>query len=107
MAEITLKAIELRLKRLEDAVFQRKRSSPTTSGRSENFGGPSGGLRYLFAKRFFSEKRYFADVRKALEKNGYHYSAQAAQMALTRLSKPGGPLVALRQNGKKVYVARR
>jgi hypothetical protein len=64
MAEITLKTIELRLKRLEDAVFRRKRASRATSGRSENFGGPSGGLRHLFAKGFFSEKRYFADVRE-------------------------------------------
>lgn len=107
MADITLKNIESRLKRLEDAVFHKKRASHRTSGKVNNFGGPSGGLRYLFAKGFFSEKRYFANVRKALEKNGYHYSAQAAQMALTRLSKSGGPLVTIRQNGKKVYVARK
>jgi hypothetical protein len=107
MTDLTLKKIELRLKRLEDAVFHRNRASNRSSGKSDDFGGPSGGLRYLFAKGFVSEKRYFANVRKALEKDGYHYSAQAAQMALTRLSKSGGPLVTLRQNGKKVYVARK
>jgi hypothetical protein len=102
-----LKDFELRLTRLEEAVFRKTTVSHGTSTKTDNFSGPSGGLRYLFSRGFFSEKRFLVDVRNALAKNGYHYSAQAAQTSLNRFSKPGGPLVTIKQDGKKVYVARK
>jgi len=42
-----------------------------------------------------------------MQDNGYHYSRQAVQMPLTRLSTVGGPLVALKDKGKNVYVKRK
>lgn len=102
-----LKSFDLRLTRLEEAVFKKTTASRGIAKKSDNFSGPSGGLRYLLSRGFFSEKRFLADVRNTLAKNGYHYSAQAAQTSLNRLSKPGGPLVTIKQDGKKVYVARK
>jgi hypothetical protein len=107
MTDKTIKEIQLRLGRLEHAVFGKKTQFNQTAKTTEDFSGPSGGLRLLISKGFFSEKRSLADVRAALAKNGYHYSTQAAQTALNRFSKTGGSLVSLKQDGKKVYVLRR
>lgn len=107
MTDKILKNFDMRLTRLEEAVFKKTSPSSGTSKKADNFSGPSGGLRYLLSRGFFSEKRFLADVRNALAKNGYHYSVQAAQTSLNRFSKPGGPLVTIKQDGKKVYVVRK
>jgi len=74
---------------------------------AENFEGATGGVRFLIAEGFFNSRRSFAEVEKAMQDNGYHYSKQAVQMPLTRLSAIGGPLVALKDKGKNVYVKRK
>jgi hypothetical protein len=93
-----------RLRRLEGAVFAGKRAS--TKVRHTDV-GPTGGLRTLTAQGFFKSKRNLADGRAALEENDYHYSAQAVDMALKRLSKRDGPLVSFKQGGKKLYAKRK
>jgi len=72
-----------------------------------NFDGATGGVRFLISKNFFSARRVFSEIEKGLQDDSYHYSKQAIQMALTRLSAKGGPLVALKDKGKKVYVKRK
>jgi hypothetical protein len=107
MAKQTL-TLEARVERLEAAVFGRdqktKRSVETTTS---DFSGPTGGVRFLVSKGFFGKKKTFAEVRTALADNDYHYSAQAVQMALNRLAGGRGPLVSLKQDGKKVYAKRK
>jgi hypothetical protein len=86
MTDKILKKFDMRLTRLEEAVFKKTTASRGISKKSDNFSGPSGVLRYLLSRGFFSEKRFLADVRNALAKSGYHYSAQAAQTSLNRFS---------------------
>lgn len=81
-----------------------KLSEPAIAG---NFDGATGGVRFIFSKGFFDGRQIFAAVEKELQANGYHYSKQAIQMALTRLSAKGGMLIALKDKGKKVYVKRK
>ena len=81
-----------------------KASAPSNA---EAFDGATGGVRFLIAKGFFNSRRSFAEVEKAMQDNGYHYSKQAVQMPLGRLSTVGGPLVALKNKGKNVYVKRK
>lgn len=69
--------------------------------------GPSAGIRILVAQRFFESKRSLGDVRSALVERGYHYSAQAIDMALKRLSRRDGLLVSLREGRRKTYVERK
>lgn len=99
-----------RLTRLEEYVFGtgnkeilKKKSKSTKS----EFSGPTGGLRLLFSQDFFKEKRDFSEVRAELEKQGYHYSPQAVDVGLRRLSKLNGPLVVVKQGGKKIYRERK
>lgn len=61
----------------------------------------------MVTKGFFDKKRSFGEIRKVMEENDYHYSPQAVQTPLTRLSKTGGLLVAFKVGGKKVYVKRK
>jgi len=102
--QMFMNSTDERLRRLEEAVFGRKRAS--TKVRHTDV-GPTGGLRTLIAQGFFKSKRNLADSRAALEKNDYHYSAQAVDMALKRLSKRDGPLVSFKQGGKKLYAKRK
>ncbi len=101
--------IEQRLARLEEAVFGRK--GGPKDGRAEtkasDFAGATGGIRFLISKGFFKKKQGLAEVRTALSDNGYHYSRQAAHVALNNLTPKGGPLVSLQEGGRKVYVERK
>src|SRR5438105_2961353 len=90
---------------LGTAKAKKPKLSPPAS--AENFDGATGGVRFLIAEGFFNSRRSFAEVEKAMQDNGYHYSKQAVQMPLTRLSGVGGPLVALKDKGKNVYVKRK
>jgi hypothetical protein len=100
--------IEQRIARLESAIFGREeKAQARTEAKSRDFSGPTGGVRLLISKSFFNKKKTFAEVRSALADHDYHYSAQAAQMALNRLAGHRGPLVSLKQGGKKVYVKRK
>jgi hypothetical protein len=57
-----------------------KKAKVSASVSADNFDGATGGVRFSFA-----------EVEKAMQDNGYHYSRQAVQMPLTRLSNVGGP----------------
>lgn len=98
--------IEQRLDRLERAIFSTKRERKPKSV-STDFTGPSGGARLLISQGFFKSKRSVADVRKAFEKNDYHYLGAVIQTTLNRLSTRTGPLASFKEGGKKVYVKRK
>lgn len=98
--------IEQRLTRLEKAVFEGT-DKPANKKPAKGFGGATGGVRFLISKSYFKKKRALAEIRSALEQHDYHYSAQAVHEALKRLIQKGGPLVSLREGGKKLYVNRK
>ena len=104
--DINLEDLLRRVEALERAVLGTAKAKKANVS-AENFDGATGGVRFLIAKGFFNSRRSFAEVEKAMQENGYHYSRQAVQMPLTRLSAVGGPLVALKDNGKNVYVKRK
>lgn len=95
-----------RLERLENAVFETASKKVAKKGTDE-FGGAIGGVRFLNSRGFFSKKRTLRDIREELSKHDYHYSAQAVQTSINRLSVVGGPLVSFREAGKKVYAERK
>ena len=95
-----------RIEKLERAVFTRKSVKSKTEDK-QNFQGATGGLRYLISKGFFDRKHNFGEIKKGLADNSYHYSNQAVQTPLNNLSKAGGPLVSLKEKGKKVYAKRK
>jgi hypothetical protein len=64
-------------------------------------------LRLLIAKGVFDRRKKFSEIESELIKQGYHYSKQAIQTPLNRLSLQTGPLVGLREQGHKVYVKRK
>jgi len=101
-----IKAIEKRLVRLEGAVFGKK-AKPTRKADGENFSGATGGVRLLISRNFFNAKRTLGDARGALAESGYHYSAQATEIALKRLAVRKGPLTLLKEGGRNVYVKRK
>jgi len=106
---IDLQDLLRRVEALERAVLgtaKTKKTKVSHSAKAENFDGATGGVRFLIAEGFFNSRRSFAEVEKAMQDNGYHYS-KAVQMPLTRLSAVGGPLVALKDKGKNVYVKRK
>jgi hypothetical protein len=108
--DIDLQELVRRVEILERAVMgdeKPRNGKPNASAKMGNFDGATGGVRFVFSKGFFDGRQVFAAVEKELQDNGYHYSKQAIQMALTRLSAKGGPLVALKDKGKKVYVKRK
>lgn len=107
MQENIVRDIIHRLTRLEKEVFSNKSQKEDKQGLTKNFSGPSGGLKLFLSKGFFDKKRTLANVREELEKKNYHYSPKAVDHALRRLSKPGEPLVALKEGGRKVYVKRK
>jgi hypothetical protein len=102
----TLKDLQSRVKRLEDAVFP-KRQKTVRKGDSSDFKGATGGLRFLVSKGFFARKRTFGEINEALAGHGYHYSKQAVQTPLNTLSKAGSLLVSFREGGRKVYAKRK
>jgi hypothetical protein len=104
-----IKSLAARIEKLEQVVFGGgKNSRPKKLEKpTEDFSGPTGGIRLLISKKFFETKRGLSDVRKGISDQGYHYSVQAVQTGLNRLSKLGGPLVAFREGGKKIYAKRK
>jgi len=101
-----IKALEQRVTRLEKAVFGGGQK-PKKKENSEGFTGATGGVRLLISKGFFKKARTAPVVKIELDKNGYVYRIQVVQTSLNRLSKRTGPLSALKQGGKKVYVDRK
>jgi len=99
-------ALEDRVSRLE-SLLQPKTRVSIVHDSSEAYEGPRGGIRLLMDKGFFNEKRPLGAVRAAFAENGYHYSRQSVHEALAFLSKPTGPLVALKEGGVKIYVNRK
>jgi hypothetical protein len=104
--------IEQRLARLENAVFgpegNTKSSAKARAGaKTSGFSGATGGIRFLISKGLFKRKQGLAGVRTSLSDNGYHYSRQAVHVALNNLTAKGGPLVTLREGGRKIYVERK
>lgn len=73
----------------------------------KDFKGATGGLRLITSQDFFDRRRRFSEIEAELNKQGYHYSKQAIQTPLNRLSGKGGPLVSLKEQGRKVYVKRK
>lgn len=108
MDKIPMKQIVQRIERLEKAVFVSDGTSPTEKKPKPNkHKGATGGIRLLIDEGFFNKKRFFGDICDALATRGYHYSKQAFQEALTRLSTKKKVLVALDEKGKKVYAIRK
>lgn len=112
--ELTLEEVSERLKKLEHEVFEIKKrrfvedfKKDTEKLKENEFSGATGGVRFLLSEKFFDHKRSLADVRDKLTEHGYHYSLQAVQMAVNRLSKSSGPLVTFKEGGKKQYAKRK
>jgi hypothetical protein len=106
--EKQIKDILTRLEKLEKKVFPvGKQISKVNGEKSENFSGTKGGILFLLSKGYFNQRRSAPDVKAELGKNDYHYSIQVVQTALNRLSKGKGGLVAMKEEGKKIYVKRR
>jgi hypothetical protein len=106
MENAFMKSTEQRLLRLETAVFGPKEKLGRIKPHEPDK-GPTGGLRVLIEQGFFKSKRSLSDSRSALGKQDYHYSTQAVDMALKRLSKRDGPLVSFKEGGKKLYAKRK
>ncbi len=104
MDDKVLKAIGLRLERLEKAVFGGDRTSVR---RPKNFTGAAGGTRLLISKGFFKQARTAPAVKAELDKNGYVYRISVVQTGLNRLSSRSGPLSAFKKDSKKMYVERK
>jgi len=98
--------LKTRIESLEEAVHAKpqKESNKTTA---DNFKGATGGIRLLATKGFFDRRRTFGEVNEALASHGYHYSRQAVQTPLNKLSRPGSLLVSFRSEGRKVYARRK
>ena len=106
---IDLEDLLHRVEVLERAVLgtAKAKKAQVTASDPAKFEGATGGIRFLIAEGFFDSRRSFAEVEKAMQDNAYHYSKQAVQMPLARLSTVGGPLVALKNKGKNIYVKRK
>lgn len=102
-----IKNILSRLEKLENAVFPKTRAKTAPAAKKENFSGAKGGLLFLVSKGFFSQRRSATEVKEELAKSEYHYSIQVVQTALNRLAKGKGELVAMQNEGKKMYVKRK
>jgi len=103
-SDASLSKLIQRIEKLEKAVFGK--GSAKVESRTD-FGGATGGLRLLLSKGFFDRKRHFHEIETELQNRGYHYSKQAVQTPLNRLSRADGPLVGFKQKGKKVYAKRK
>lgn len=101
--DATINGLLQRIEKLERAVFRTAKPAPAKKA----FDGATGGVRFLIDNNFFSRRRFFHEVEAELKKHDYHYSKSAIQMPLNRLSSSKGPLVALKDKGKKVYVKRK
>jgi hypothetical protein len=107
-SNISLSELAERVEKLERAVFRTgKKHAKKDVVAGADHSGATGGIRLLVEDGFFDQRRNFAEVSTELQKRGYHYSRQAIQMPLTRLSKVGGPLVSLTGKGKNAYAKRK
>lgn len=105
-----LKSLISRVEKLERVVFSPKRDAPAPkpAGAKKNYAGATGGIRLLADSGYFDKRRTFGEVCKALESKGYHYSKQAVQTPLNLLSSVKNKLlVALKEQGRKVYAKRK
>ncbi len=102
-----LQQLENRVERLEKIVFGKSFNKGKSIKVKTSFSGAIGGLRLLISQHFFDQKKTFAEIKEGLAKRGYYYSNQAVQTPLNNLSKSGGPLVAFKERGKKVYARRK
>lgn len=105
-----LKSLISRVEKLERVVFCPKKVVPDEKpgGAKKNYAGATGGIRLLADSGYFDRKRTFGEVCKALESKGYHYSKQAVQTPLNLLSSVKSKLlVALKEQGRKVYAKRK
>lgn len=107
MSKISLSDLADRVGRLEGAVFGERKKLKREAQQAADHSGATGGVRLLVEEGFFDQRRTFAEISTELEKRGYHYSRQAVQMPLTRLSKVGGPLVSLTGRGRNAYAKRK
>lgn len=109
MPDETTKNILERLDALERVVFKKEQTpdkvTKAIAGKGET--GATGGIRFLIRDGFFAGKKDLGEVRKGLGNQGYFYSRQTVHDALSRLSKPKGPLVTLKEGRGKVYVERK
>lgn len=107
MDEESYKDVIRRIERLEKVVFADRAKPDAKKVDSKKYKGATGGVRFLIEEGFFNHKRLFGEVCDAASARGYHYSKQAIQEALTRLSTKEKILVAFEEKGKKVYAVRR
>jgi hypothetical protein len=103
--EKEIEQLKARVERLERTLAPTPKSKAPTKG--ADFKGATGGVRFLVSEGYFRSQRIFGDIIAELKKRGYLYSKQAFQDALTRLSRPGGPLVRITDKGKKIYAERK
>jgi hypothetical protein len=105
------KDLAARIAALERAVFGASAKpgakAHAAASSSKDFKGATGGLRLVVSQGFFDRRRKFSEIEAELNKQGNHYSKQAIQTPLNRLSAKGGPLVGLKEQGRKVYVKRK
>lgn len=103
-----LQNIISRLEKLEKVVFAQAKDKETILKEPLNtFSGPKGGILLLIENGFFEMPHTALEVKEEIAKNGYHYSIQAVQTALNRLSSKQGPLNTLKDGKKKAYVRRK
>ena len=104
-----LKEIISRLEKLEHAVLvSRTKRAKAEVADDKKYSGATGGIRLLVREGYFDKKRFFGEICTALATKGYHYSKQAVQTPLNSLSATKrGPLVALKEKGKKLYAKRK
>lgn len=101
-----LKDLQDRIARLEQVLLGKRQRMPGKADPGD-FKGATGGVRLLTTKGYFNRKRTFGEIKEALASHGYHYSKQAIQTPLNKLSKPGSLLVSFREGGRKVYAKRK
>lgn len=100
------KDIYARLEKIE-AVLGGKKHAKTEENKGGNFSGAKGGILLLISKGFFTKKRNAPEVKAELDKLEYFYNIQVVQTTLNRLSGKTGPMIAINDAGKKVYVKRK
>ncbi len=98
--------IYARLEKIESLLVEKKHAK-TKENKSENFSGAKGGIRLLITKGFFSKKRNAPETKAELDKLEYFYNIQVVQTTLNRLSSKTGPLIAMSDKEKKIYVKRK
>ncbi len=104
-----IKKLIARIEKLEAAVFVKKAASGKVSVPAvEDTSGPTGGIKLLIAKGFFSKQKSAAEVLSELEGMDYiGYQRQVIQNALNRFSAKKGQLIASTKAGVRMYAKRK